>query len=129
MAADLGMKDLAATACKDGTISLWLGGELAALERYFEMQKAKTTKSTSRKSRALKQKRSGQRSPLLNSFTKSLVRDAEARGVTTIIVGILRTSEKAKTGEPGGTNSSINGRSTGSSRCLRTRPGSKASAL
>jgi len=96
MAADLGMKDLAATACKDGTISLWLGGELAALERYFEMQKAKTTKSTSRKSRALKQKRSGQRSPLLNSFTKSLVRDAEARGVTTIIVGDLKDIREGK---------------------------------
>jgi len=39
MAVDLGMMNLAATACTDCTTSLRLGGELAALERYFEKQK------------------------------------------------------------------------------------------
>ena len=78
MALDLGMKYLAAMACTDGSTSLWPGGELAALERYFEMQKSKTTNSKSRKSRALNQKRSRQRSHLLHSFIKSLVRDARS---------------------------------------------------
>ncbi|HTP04190.1 MAG TPA: hypothetical protein VMM54_03420, partial [Nitrospirota bacterium] len=45
MAIDLGMKHLAATACTDGDTSLWSGGELAALERHFDKQKAKTTRS------------------------------------------------------------------------------------
>ena len=96
MAIDLGMKDLAATACTDGTTSLWSGGELAALERYFEMQKSRTARSTSLKSRALNQKRSRQRSHLLHSFTRSLVRDAEARGVSTIIVGDLKDIREGK---------------------------------
>ena len=96
MSIDLGMKDLAATACTDGRTSLWLGGELAALERYFEMQKSKTTKGLSRKSCTLNQKRSRQRSHLLHSSTKSLVRDAEARGVSTIIVGDLKDIRDGK---------------------------------
>ncbi len=96
MALDLGMKYLAATACTDGSTSLWSGGELAALERYFEMQKSKTTNSKSRKSGALNQKRSRQRSHLLHSFIKSLVRDAEARGVSTIIVGDLKDIREGK---------------------------------
>ncbi len=96
MALDLGMKYLAATACTDGSTSLWPGGELAALERYFEMQKSKTTNSKSRKSGALNQKRSRQRFHLLHSFTKSLVRDAGARGVSTIIVGDLKDIREGK---------------------------------
>ncbi len=90
MALDLGMKNLAATACTDGSTSLWTGGELAALERYFEKQKSKTTRSLSRNSRDLNQKRSRQRIHVLHCFTKSLVRDAEARGVSTIVVGDLK---------------------------------------
>ena len=90
MAIDLGMKHLAATACTDGDTSLWPGGELAALERHFDKQKSKTTRSRSRKSYALNQKRSRQRSHLLHSVTRSLVRDADARGVSTVIVGNLK---------------------------------------
>ncbi|HET6365558.1 MAG TPA: hypothetical protein VFG02_10960 [Nitrospirota bacterium] len=50
MAIDLGMKHLAASACTDRTTVLWSGGELAALERHFDKQKSKTTKSRSNKS-------------------------------------------------------------------------------
>ena len=89
MAIDLGMKHLAATACTDRTTALWSGGELAALERHFDKQKSKTTKSKSNRSCTLNQKRSRQRSHLLHSFTRSLVSDADARGVSTIIVGDL----------------------------------------
>ena len=96
MGVDLGMVNIVATACTDGSTSLWLGGELAALERYFEKQKSKTAKSRSRKSCALNQKRSRQRTHLLHSFTKSLVRDAEARGVSTIIVGTLKDIRTGK---------------------------------
>src|SRR5208337_1626438 len=90
MALDLGMKNLVSSACTDGSTSLWTGGELAALERYFEKQKSKTTRSLSRNSRDLNQKRSRQRIHVLHCFTKSLVRDAEARGVSTIVVGDLK---------------------------------------
>jgi putative transposase len=96
MALDLGIKELAATACTDGTTAIWSGGELLSLEQYFEKEKSKTTKSTSQKSIALNQKRSRQRSHLLHCFTKSLVRDAEARGVTTIIVGDLKNIRDGK---------------------------------
>jgi putative transposase len=89
MAIDLGMKHLAATTCTDGDTSLWSGGELAALERHFDKQKSKTTRSTSIKSCTLNQKRSRQRTHLLHSFTRALVSDADARGVSTIIVGDL----------------------------------------
>jgi len=89
MAIDLGMKHLAATACTDGDTTLWSGGELAALERHFDKQKSKTTRSRSRKTHVLNKKRSRQRTHLLHSFTKSLVSDADARGVSTIIVGDL----------------------------------------
>ncbi len=89
MAIDLGMTNLAATACTDGDTSLWSGGELAALERHFDKQKSKTTRSRSRKTHVLNQKRSRQRTHLLHSFTRSLVSDADARGVSTIIVGDL----------------------------------------
>jgi len=90
MSIDLGMRHLAATACTDGSTAVWSGGELAALERYFDKQKGKTTKSRSRQSYALNQKRSRQRTHLLHSLTKALVRDADARGVSTIIVGDLK---------------------------------------
>jgi putative transposase len=96
MAIDLGMKHLAATACTDGKTGLWPGGELSSLERYFDKQKSKTTKSTSRKSRALNQKRSRQRTHLIHSLTKSLVRDADARGVSTLIVGDLKDIRDGK---------------------------------
>ena len=89
MAIDLGMKHLAATACTDRTTALWSGGELAALERHFDKLKSKTTRSRSNKSCTLNQKRARQRIHLLHSFTKSLVSDADARGVSTIIVGDL----------------------------------------
>ena len=96
MAIDLGMKHLAATACTDGNASLWPGGELAALERHFDKHKSKTTKSRSRKSCTLNQKGSRQRSHLLHSLTKSLVRDADARGVSTVIVGNLKDIRDGK---------------------------------
>ena len=96
MAIDLGMKHLAATACTDGDTSLWSGGELAALERHFDKQKSKTTRSTSIKSCTLNQKRSRQRTHLLHSFTRSLVSDADARGVSTIIVGDLKDIRNGK---------------------------------
>lgn len=96
VAIDLGAKHLAATACTDRSTAVWSGGELSSLERYFEKEKAKTTRSRSRKSLALNRKRSRQRNHLLHSFTKSLVRDADARGVSTIIVGNLKDVRTGK---------------------------------
>ena len=96
MSIDLGMANLAATACTDGTTSLWPGRELLAMERYFEKQKSKTTRSTSRKALSLNRKRSRQRIHLLHSFTKSLVCDAGARGVSTLIVGTLKDIRDGK---------------------------------
>jgi putative transposase len=87
MSIDLNIKNLAASACTDGTTRIWSAGELAAIERYFDREKAKTNSSRSRKSMELNCKRSRQRNHLLHGFTKSLVRDANARGVSTIIVG------------------------------------------
>jgi putative transposase len=87
MALDLNVKNLAGSACSNGTTAVWSGGELSALERYFDKAKSRTTKSTSRRSLALNRKRSRQRRHLLHCFTKSVVRDADARGVSTIIVG------------------------------------------
>jgi len=58
-------------------------------------------------------KPSRRRPHLLPSVAKSLVCEAVARSVSTMTVGNLKTSEKAKTWATAGTNRSSNGHSTG----------------
>jgi putative transposase len=128
-AIDLGMSNLAATAGTDGCTSLWPGGELVALERLFDKQKAKTTRSMSKKSHTLKKKDSRQRTHLLHSVTRYLVSDADARGVFTIIVGDLTDIRDGKDGGDSGNRKLHTWSSIRSSGCSHTRPGSKASVL
>ena len=110
MAIDLEMKHLAATACTDGDTFLWSGGELAALERHFDKQKSKTTRSRSRKTCVSNKKRSRQRSHLL-TVSSDLLSAMQTLAVSPRSSwGTLRTSEMAKTGETAGTSSSTNGR-------------------
>jgi putative transposase len=96
MAMDLNIKHFAGSFCTDGGAEIWSGGELLSLERYFDKQKAKTTKSRSRKSRLLNRKRSRQRMHIIHSFTRSVVRDAHARGVSTVIVGYPKNIRDGK---------------------------------
>lgn len=99
LAVDLGICRLAGTACTDGKSELYSGGELLALERYFEKEKSKCTESRSRKCFTLNSKRSRQRKHLLHALTRNLVRDAKARGVSTIVVGDLQGIRTDKEGE------------------------------
>ena len=99
LAIDLGMNVLSATACTDGTTALWSGGELSGMERYFEKEKSVCNDSRSRKSKALNSKRSRQRNHFLHSLTRTIVNDAHARGVTTIVIGDLKDMRTDKKGE------------------------------
>lgn len=99
MAVDLGQNVLMATACTDGSTQIYSGGELLALERYFEKEKAKCTKVSSRKRIRLEKTRSAQRNHLIHCLTKTVISDAKARGVTTIVVGDVTDIRLEKNGE------------------------------
>ena len=99
MALDLGIKQMAAFACTDGLAGIYSGGELRALERYFEKEKSKCTNSRSNKRIDLDSKRARQRHHFIHTFTRSIVRDAKARGISTIIVGDLKDIRTGKDGE------------------------------
>ncbi len=99
MAIDLGIKQMAAFACTDGQAGVYTGGELRALERYFEKEKSGCTSSKSKKRRRLDSKRARQRHHFIHTLTRSIVRDAKARGVSAIIVGDLRDMRTGKDGE------------------------------
>lgn len=99
MSLDLGIRHLAAWACSDGFTRVYSGGELRALERYFEKEKSKCTDVFSNKRMNLESKRSRQRNHLIHVFTRSVINDAIARGVTTITVGKLKDIRNEKNGE------------------------------
>ena len=99
MSIDLGQAVLAATACTDGKTAIWSGGELSGLERYFEKEKAKCTDSKSKKCRRTNSKRSRQRNHYLHTITKSIITDAEARKISTILVGDLTDIRICKNGD------------------------------
>lgn len=89
MAIDLGIPNLATCVYQDGTTVIYSGRELRSIERYFHKEKSKCTKSTSKKCRALNQKRSRQRKHFLHAVTAKIVSDAKDRGISTIVIGNL----------------------------------------
>ena len=89
MALDLGIINIAAGLISDGFSFIVPGGELLALDRYFQKEKAKCTKSTSRHCMELNTKWGLQRRHYLHVLTKWLVNLAVDRNVSTIVVGEL----------------------------------------
>ncbi|GAW32927.1 transposase, IS605 OrfB family, partial [Carboxydocella sp. JDF658] len=90
MALDLGIVNIAAGVISDGFSFLVPGGELLALDRYFQKEKAKRTKSTSRRCIELNVKWGRQRNHYLHVLTRWLVDLAVAHNVFTIVVGELK---------------------------------------
>ncbi|WP_107758378.1 RNA-guided endonuclease InsQ/TnpB family protein [Carboxydocella thermautotrophica] len=90
MALDLGIVNIAAGVISDGFSFLVPGGELLALDRYFQKEKAKCTKSTSRRCIELNVKWGRQRNHYLHVLTRWLVDLAVAHNVFTIAVGELK---------------------------------------
>ncbi len=90
MSLDLGIVNTVAGLITDGFSFLVPGGELLALDRYFQKEKAKCTKSTSRKCIRINAKWGRQRSHYLHALTKWLVDLAVAHNVSTILVGELK---------------------------------------
>ncbi|OIQ59771.1 putative transposase [Moorella thermoacetica] len=90
MSLDLGIVNIIAGLITDGFSFIVPGGELLALDRYFQKEKAKCTKSTSRKCVRLNAKWGRQRSHYLHVLTKWLVNLAIAHDVSTILVGELK---------------------------------------
>ncbi|WP_245543408.1 RNA-guided endonuclease InsQ/TnpB family protein [Kyrpidia tusciae] len=89
MSLDLGIANAVAGLVTDGFSFLVPGGELLAIDRYFQKEKAKCTKSTSNKCTRLNTKWGRQRTHYLHALTKWLVNLAEDHGVSTILVGEL----------------------------------------
>lgn len=90
MSLDLGIANAVAGLITDGFSFVAPGGELLALDRYFQKEKAKCTKSTSNKCIRLNTKWGRQRSHYLHALTKWLVDLAEDHDVSTILVGELK---------------------------------------
>lgn len=90
MALDLGIVNIIAGLITDGYSFIVPGGELLSLDRYFQKEKAKCTKSTSNKCIRLNSKWSRQRNHYLHALTKWLVNLAVAHDVSTILVGELK---------------------------------------
>lgn len=90
MSLDLGIVNIVAGLISDGYSFIVPGGELLALDRYFQKEKAKCTKSTSQKCVELNVKWGRQRSHYLHVLTKWLVNLAVAHNVSTIAVGELK---------------------------------------
>jgi len=90
MALDLGIVNIVAGLISDGFSFIIPGGELLALDRYFQKEKAKCTRSTSRRCAELNIKWGRQRNHYLHVLTKWLVNLAIAHNVSTIIVGELK---------------------------------------
>ncbi|MGQ9712866.1 MAG: RNA-guided endonuclease InsQ/TnpB family protein [Desulfotomaculales bacterium] len=90
MALDLGIVNIVAGLVSDGFSFTVPGGELLALDRYFQKEKAKCTKSTSRRCIELNIKWGRQRNHYPHVLTRWLVNLAIAHNVSTILVGELK---------------------------------------
>jgi len=90
MALDLGIANIVAGLISDGFSFIVPGGELLALDRHFQKEKAKCTKSTSRRCIELNTKWGRQRNHYLHVLTRWLVNLAIAHNVSTILVGELK---------------------------------------
>ncbi|MBF7084740.1 transposase [Desulfallas sp. Bu1-1] len=111
MSLDLGIVNIAAGLVTDGFSFTVPGGELLALDRYFQKEKAKCTKSTSRRCIELNTKWGRQRKHYLHVLTRWLVNLAIAHNVSIILVGELKVFAQIRTGETLATRSSTPGRS------------------
>lgn len=96
MALDLGIANVVAGLIADGFSFLVPGGELLALDRYFQKEKAKCSSSKSRKCRELNAKWGRQRNHYLHALTGWLVGLAVARDVSAIVVGELNGIRRDK---------------------------------
>jgi putative transposase len=90
MSLDLGIVNIVAGLISDGFSFVVPGGELLALDRYFQKEKAKCTRSTSKKCVELNVKWSRQRDHYLHTLTRWLVNLALTHNVSTIAVGELK---------------------------------------
>ncbi|SHF17218.1 transposase, IS605 OrfB family, central region [Desulforamulus putei DSM 12395] len=90
MALDLGIVNIITGYITNGKSFIFPGGELLALDRYFNKMKAKTNSTKSRKCRFLNRKWSRQRNHFLHVLTKRVIDQAEANNVSHIIVGELK---------------------------------------
>ncbi|WP_268761663.1 RNA-guided endonuclease InsQ/TnpB family protein, partial [Caldanaerobius fijiensis] len=90
MAIDLGIVNIAAGFITDGFSFIVPGGELLALDRYFQKEKAKCTKSDSKRCIRLNIKWGRQRNHYLHVLTRWLVNLSVAHNVSTIVVGELK---------------------------------------
>ncbi|SHF37726.1 RNA-guided endonuclease InsQ/TnpB family protein [Desulforamulus putei] len=90
MSLDLGIVNIVAGLITDGFSFTVPGGELLAIDRYFQKEKAKCTKSTSKKCVELNVKWGRQHNHYLHVLTKWLVNLAITHNVFTIAVGELK---------------------------------------
>lgn len=90
MVLDLGIVNIVAGLTSDGFSFIVPGGELLALDRYFNKEKAKCTKPSSKKCPQLNRKWGRQRDHYLHVLTRWLVNLAVARNVSPIVVGELK---------------------------------------
>jgi len=90
MSLDMGIVNIVSGLISDGFSFIVPGGELLALDRYFQKEKAKCTKSTSKKCVELNVKWGRQRNHYLHILTRRLVNLAIAHNVSTILVGELK---------------------------------------
>lgn len=90
MALDLGIVNIVAGLITDGFSFIVPGGELLAIDRYFQKEKAKCIKSTSKKCVRLNTRWGRQRNHYLHVLTRWLINLAVAHNVSTILVGELK---------------------------------------
>lgn len=90
MSLDLGIANIVAGLISDSFSFIVPGGELLTPDRYFQKEKAKCTKPTSRCCIELNTKWGRQRNHYLHVLTKWLVNLAVAHNVSTILVGELK---------------------------------------
>jgi len=90
MSLDLGIVNITAGLISDGYSFIVPGGELLALDRYFQKEKVKCSRSSSKHCIELNAKWGRQRNHYLHVLTRWLVNLALARNVSVILVGELK---------------------------------------
>lgn len=90
MALDLGIANIVAGLIPDSFSFIVPGGELLALDRYFQKEKTRCTKSTSKRCIELNTRWGRQRNHYLHALTRWLVNLAITHNVSTILVGELK---------------------------------------
>lgn len=96
MSLDLGIVNILAGLITDGFSFTVPGGELLALDRYFQKERAKCTKSISKRCVQLNTKWGRQRKHYLHVLTNWLVNLAVKHNVSTIVIGELKGIRRGK---------------------------------